>query len=122
MIINNVQCDLFAFVDKDKTSGPLLFSLSKQSQMIVSVYLYADGKPFPISSSLTAECCIKKEDYDTATVSCSVGLGGEIIVPIETVYRELGNVLRCEINISGIDSKNKPFRFKSATFIVAITE
>ena len=122
MVINNVQCDIFAFVDEDKTSGLFQFSLSQMNNMNVVVYLYADRKPFPVSNKLTAECCIKKDNYEARTISCSIGDGGEIIVPIESVYRLNGNVLHCEINISGVDSKEKPFRFKAATFVVAITE
>lgn len=120
LLINNVKCDAFAHVDKRTVSDTVKFSLSENNDSLITVFLYCDDKAFPVSTTVSAECCIKGIE-NTMTVNCSIGASGEIIVPIPNEFHVENERLSCEINVSGIDEDNLSFRYKAASFIVAIT-
>lgn len=125
MLINGVNCDTFAHVDNKIAGETVIFNLEGRRNFFIVVYLYVNGEPFPVSGSLTAECCIR--DLSTAgetktTITASIGTGGEIIVPIPVSFRVDGKNLLCEINISGTDMLNRDFRYKSTNFRVSVIE
>ena len=119
--INGVLCDAFAHVDSRTVSDTVRFSLSEREDYLLTVFLFCDKKPFPVGTSLTAECCIKG-NTDKQTVNCSVDVNGAIIVPVPTVFCVPQEILYCEINISSEDTDGDSFRYKSADFIVAVIE
>ena len=119
--INGVLCDAFAHVDSRTVSDTVRFSLSEREDYLLTVFLFCDKKPFPVDTSLTAECCIKG-NTDKQTVNCSVDASGAIIVPVPTAFCVPQEILYCEINISGEDTDGASFRYKSADFIVAVIE
>lgn len=121
LLINNVQCDAFAHIDKRTVSDTVKFSLSERTNSLITAFLFCDDKIFPLSKTVTAECCIKGI-ANKETVNCSIGTSGEIIIPIPEEFRTDGESLSCEINISGTDGDNLAFRYKAASFIVAVTE
>ena len=126
MLINGVRCDTFAYVDNKLTGETVLFELEGRRNFFVTVFLYADGQPFPVSSSLAAECCVTPSRLDPdatkTTITCTIGTSGEIIVPIPVALRVAGTNLFCEINISGTDNLNRDFRYKASSFRLAILE
>lgn len=119
--INGVLCDAFAHVDSRTVSDTVRFSLSERENYLLTVFLYCDKKPFPVNTSLTAECCIKGKT-EKQTVDCSVDASGAIIVPIPTAFCISQEILSCEINISDSADGSESFRYKSADFIVAVIE
>lgn len=121
LLINNVKCDAFAHIDKRTVSNTVKFSLFERAHSFITVFLYCDNKPFPVSSEVTAECCIKG-NKNKLTVNCSVGDSGEIIIPIPDEFQAINEYLSCEINISGVDKDNLTFRYRAANFIIAVTE
>lgn len=124
MLINGVSCDTFAHVDRKLAGETVFFNLNGRRNFFIVVYLYVDGKPFPVSSSLTAECCVKdlSAGENKSTISASIGTGGEIIVPLPVSFRIDGKNLLCEINISGTDVLNRSFRYKASNFRVSVIE
>lgn len=120
LLINNVKCDAFAHIDKRTVSNTVKFSLSERTDSFVTAFLFCDDKVFPVSKTVTAECCIKGVE-NKLTVNCSIGTSGEVIIPIPEQFRVEHENLSCEINISGIDGDNLAFRYKAASFIVAVT-
>lgn len=121
LLINNIKCDAFAHIDKRTVSNTVKFSLSERDDSLIVAFLFCDDKVFPVSTTVTAECCIKGVE-NKMTVNCSIGNSGEIIIPIPDEFRVVNERLSCEINISGVDSDNLAFRYKAANFIVAVTE
>ena len=121
LLINNVKCDAFAHVDKRTVSNTVNFSLSERDEGFITAFLFCDDKVFPVSTAVTAECCIRGV-ANTLTVNCNVGISGEIFIPIPDEFRVEGESLSCEINISGIDEDGIGFRYKASNFMVAITE
>lgn len=120
LLVCGVTCDAVAHIDRRTVSDTVVFSLSKRKNSSITVFLFCDGDPFPISDQLTAECCIKN-DSGKITASCYIGQTGEVIIPIPTELQKQGQSLSCEVNISGVDDDNLDFRYKAANFIVAIT-
>lgn len=121
LLINNVQCDTFAHVDQRTVANTVKYSLSERNGTPVVAFLYCDGKALPISTAVTAECCIIGIN-DKETVDCNVGTSGEIIIPIPISLRRSGESLSCEINISGMDDDGLTFRYRAANFAVAVVE
>ena len=120
LLINNVKCDAFAHIDKRTVSNTVRFSLSEREDSLITAFLFCNDKAFPVATSLTAECCIKGVE-NKKTVNCSIGASGEIIIPIPDEFRVENERLSCEINISGVDGDGLNFRYKAASFIVAVT-
>lgn len=120
LLINGVNCDAFAHIDKRTASNTVRFSLSERKNALITAFLFCDNKAFPVSAAVTAECCIKGIE-SKQTVSCSIGTSGEVIIPIPVEFLYEDEYLSCEINISGIDSDNLAFRYKAASFMVAVT-
>ena len=120
LLINGVKCDAFAHIDKRTVSNTVKFSLSERDDALITAFLFCDDKVFPVSTTVTAECCIKGIE-NKLTVNCSIGVSGEVIIPIPEEFRKEDERLSCEINISGIDEDNLAFRYKAASFIVAVT-
>lgn len=120
LLVNNVKCDAFAHIDKRTVSSTVKFSLSEREDALLTAFLFCDDKVFPVSTMVAAECCIKGVE-NKMTVNCSIGASGEIIIPIPDEFRVENERLSCEINISGTDREGLNFRFKAASFIVAVT-
>ena len=120
LLINNVKCDAFAHIDKRTVSNTVKFSLSERDDSLIVAFLFCDDKAFPVSTTVTAECCIKGVE-NKKTVNCGIGASGEIIIPIPDEFRVENERLSCEINISGVDGDGLNFRYKAASFIVAVT-
>lgn len=120
LLIHNVKCDALAHVDKRNVSNTVKFSLSERDEGFITAFLFCDDKAFPVSTSVTAECCIRGVK-NKLTVNCNIGASGEIIIPIPDEFRVENESLSCEINISGIDTDGLRFRYKASSFIVAIT-
>ena len=120
LLINNIRCDAFAHIDKRTVSDTVRFSLSENGDSPIKAFLFCDDKAFPVSTAVTAECCIKSVT-DKKTVDCDVGTFGEISIPIPEEFRRENENISCEINISGVDTDGLAFRYKAASFIVAIT-
>ena len=121
LLINNIKCDAFAHIDKQTVSNTVRFSLSERENSLITAFLFCDDKVFPVSTTVAAECCIKGIK-DKMTVNCSIGASGEIIIPVPDAFCVENERLSCEINISGVDGDGLNFRYKAASFIVAITE
>ena len=121
LLINNIKCDAFAHIDKRTVSDTVEFSLSERRNSSLTVFLYCNDKVFAVPSYLITECCIKGIN-NTMTVNCSVGSAGEIIIPIPDGFHTNQERLSCEINVSGVDDDGRSFRYKAASFLVAITE
>lgn len=119
LLINNVKCDAFAHIDKRTVSNTVKFSLSERDNSLLTAYLFCDDKPFPVFAGLIAECCIKGL-ANKLTVGCSIGESGEIVIPILDIFRAENELLSCEINISGLDDEGLEFRYKAASFAVAV--
>ena len=121
LLINGVKCDAFAHIDKRIVSDTIKFMLHERTDALLTAFLFCDNVPFPIDTSLSAECCIRGI-HEKETVPCSVGESGEIIIPITEKFRTDGEYLSLEVNISGIDDEGLSFRYKAASFMVAIIE
>lgn len=119
LLINDIKCDAFAHIDRRTVSDTVKYSLSERDDALITAFLFCDDKAFPVSTSLTAECCIKGIN-SKMTVNCSIGTSGEIIIPIPNVFRVEDESLSCEITISGTDGDGLDFRYKAASFIVAV--
>ena len=120
LLINNVKCDAFAYLDRHIVSDTVNLSLSKTTDWNIVAFLFCNTSAFPVSSECTAECCIVSS-LGVTTVVCGVGASGEIRIPIPEKLRVENERLSCEINISGIADDGMGFRYKAATFLVAIT-
>ena len=124
MMINNTLCDTFAYIDEKRTGETVLFRLTGRSDFSIAVYLYANGKPFPVDLSMTAECCVTEKRYDTNAAKtmfpCRIGRSGQVYVSVPSGMRTAGKNFFCEINISGTDDSNQIFRFKASSFRLVI--
>lgn len=122
--INGVDCDTIAYLDDKSTGETVTFRLTGRTNYDIVVYLFADGKPFPVSQSLTAKCCVTKarlkHSYEKTDINCTIGAHGEIVFAIPQALR-VASLLFCEIRVTGTDQDNNDFIYKSSNFRVAIT-
>ena len=123
MLINGVECDTYAHIDRKLSGETIIFNIGGDKNSITA-YLLFDWKPFFVNGDLEAECCIKDVDSgfgnDRVTVSATIGAGGEITFVIPSSYKVDGKNLYCEINISGIDNNGNAFRYKASNFRVHV--
>lgn len=121
--VNGVKCDSFAYLDDKSTGETISFDLTGRVNFNLIIYLFADGKPFPLDESLDIECCVTTSRLDQSAtktiVVCSVGSHGEIILPIPPELRTPAIVFG-EIRVSGTDQDNNAFFYKASDFRIAI--
>lgn len=98
----------FKFIETD---------ISKMSKIYIAVYRGNDFKGFDGSS-----CTVGDGLKQNLLANCLVGNCGEIVVLIPDELCTKDEYLSCEITVSGFDEDGESFRYKSASFIVIITE
>lgn len=121
--VNGVDCDTIAYLDDKSTGETITFALTGRTNFNIVVYLFADGKPFPVDQSLTAICCATKarlnHSYEKTVIDCTIGSHGEIVFAIPAELR-VASLLFCEIRVSGTDEHNEDFVYRASNFRVAI--
>lgn len=80
-LINGVPCDTFAHVDNRQVSDTLLFSLSERNERSITSFLYCDGKPFPVSEGLTAQCYIKTDRIKIISLEGNSQIKNKSLIP-----------------------------------------
>lgn len=118
--INGVMCDTYAHLDQRRVGNTVRVSASDVASHTIVAFLYCDNKEFPIASDagLEVSCWIKHHSGKTST-KCHIGHNGEIIVSLPDELCTDGQVMMCEINVSGI-SDGETFRYKAFDFCVVV--
>lgn len=124
--INDVTCDTFTHIDDKRTGETVAYFASDHPNGTITVFLFVNGKPWPLGAGCTAQCCMINAhdsiDGTTYTAQCTIGSSGEVIIPLPSAVLVEGKTLFCEIVVSFASSATEQAIYRTANFRVVICD